>query len=178
MPVQRSKIVRALLATMAFLLAGRLAVADSPPTPDSVQRVYRAVDSNASIVMAFVYPSATFNQLQGCQWDSKGYGYMMTCRFAYTDILNNHLIRDIEFDVNSLGIISAVGDSGGPSNIAPFGTMNFLIQRSIEYIRQDMAKHPDNYNDFIKSLMSYLPDDPTPQQLLTLFLNLRTLGII
>ncbi len=144
----------------------------SAQTPDPVQRAYQVVVTNARAVMGLVYPTATSIRVEECRWQDAATGYAMFCEFAYTDLFDDRETRTLRFNLSD-SRIESVQDAGGPSVIPPFATAGLTLEAMIAAMRQDMADHPDNYNDLDRAFLRALPDHPDPAVVLTWILNMR-----
>src|SRR6516162_4808983 len=86
--------------------------------PREVDRTARVVRAEGAGIMAWVYPTVTFDKVGSCSSGAAGNGYTLSCRFQYTDTDGEKASRLLTFDLDSNGLIDSIRDGGG-SSIVP-----------------------------------------------------------
>ena len=162
---------RMLVGVLTTLSLG-VPCARAQDTPAAVDRAFRAVRQDGAIVMAWAYPTVTFDQLGNCDWAERGSAYALTCRLNYTDG-GARGSRVLSFQVNGRGFITAIADRGGTSFWPPFATMGLATIGLSAVAADELTTETDPDK---RALLKLLANAPEPEVALAAIMNLRMLA--
>jgi len=157
-----------LVAAAVVLVSGR-ALANEAPAP--VDRTYQAVKANAKEIMAWVYPTVTFDGLAGCSWGQTAAGFVLGCRFDYVDDGDNDS-RLLRFHLDGRGMIKRIEDGGGDSVFPAFFTLRVTKGMAVELAQRELAQSSHHIDADERALLRLLSRSPEPEELLAFLLNL------
>ena len=158
------------LVAATMLLGAARAHAETPPAP--VARTHHAVQRNGADIMAWVYPTVTFDGIAGCEWGRASGGFVLACRFDYVDNDGDNDARVLRFRLNAEGLITRIEDGGGGSVVPAFFAARLTQGLAAALAQEELAHNSSRLEADKRALLRLLAESPEPEEILTFLLNL------
>jgi hypothetical protein len=150
---------------IAVLIGGTL---HAQEVPLQAQRAAQVLQEEASTIVSWAYPTATFHNFDGCSWNART--DELGCAFTYVNMFGGEGSRLLGFSLDGNGFISRIRDGGGDGWFPPFTTLRSL-KGLVELASADLERSSGEDDESKRQLLALLAKGPEPEQVLRFLLN-------